>query len=140
MEELFDVIARGLKEGGLGKALGIELVSLDSSGCTLRIAPDDRHLNLLRVIHGGVVAALADTAIGLAFLPARQHRAGLVTPTTTLTVDFVSRVPIGTAELRATARVLRAGKHTGFAEVDVLADGVLVAKALGTVASVPHRG
>ena len=114
----------------------MELVALDASACVLRIALGERHWNLARSVHGGVIAALADTAIGLAFVPGLGARGGLVTPTVSVAVDFLERVPAGAAELRTTARVLRAGKRLGFGEADVHADGRLVARAHGTVAMV----
>ncbi len=139
MDDALEVIGRAFGQAGLHAALGMELVSLDANGCRVRVLLDERHLNLARSVHGGVVASLVDTAIGLAFVPTLVPPAGMATPTTSLTVELVAPIRAGARELVATARVIRAGKHTGFGEAEVVCDGALVAKALGTVAMVPFR-
>ena len=137
-EELVEILAREIPRNGLTGALGFELVSLDENGCTLRMTVSERHLNLKRVVHGGALAALCDAALGLAFVPIVRVR-GMVTATSSLTVEFIAKVPAETPELRASGRVLRAGTSTGFGEAEVYAADKLVAKALGTVAMVPFE-
>ena len=76
--------------------------------------------------HGGILAALID----LAGHAAIAVKLGKPTPTIDLRIDYLRPAP--GVELEARARVLRAGRAIGRADVDVLADGVLVAVGRGT--------
>jgi len=140
MKELLELLRRELPRVGFYGAIGMDLVSLDESSCVLRTAVADRHLNLSRLVHGGVLFALADSALGLAFLPHLAARGGVATPTMSISIEFLEKVDHDAKELRATARMLRIGRSAGFAEAEVHADGKLAAKAIGTVAIVPFKG
>jgi len=76
--------------------------------------------------HGGVIASLID----LAGHAAVAVKVGKPTPTIDLRIDYLRPAPGVTLEARA--RVLRAGRAIARADVDVLADGVLVAVGRGT--------
>jgi uncharacterized protein (TIGR00369 family) len=76
--------------------------------------------------HGGVIASLID----LAGHAAVAVKVGKPTPTIDLRIDYLRPAPGVTLEARA--RVLRAGRAVARADVDVLADGVLVAVGRGT--------
>jgi uncharacterized protein (TIGR00369 family) len=76
--------------------------------------------------HGGILAALID----LAGHAAVAVRIGKPAPTIDLRIDYLRPAP--GVELEARARVLRAGRLIGRADVDVFADGVLVAVGRGT--------
>ncbi|HVL77082.1 MAG TPA: PaaI family thioesterase [Noviherbaspirillum sp.] len=76
--------------------------------------------------HGGVIASLID----LAGHAAVAVKVGKPTPTVDLRIDYLRPAPGVTLEARA--RVLRAGRAIARADIDVLADGVLVAVGRGT--------
>jgi uncharacterized protein (TIGR00369 family) len=76
--------------------------------------------------HGGVLAALID----LAGHAAVAVRIGKPAPTIDLRIDYLRPAP--GVELEARARVLRAGRAIGRADVDVFANGVLVAVGRGS--------
>jgi uncharacterized protein (TIGR00369 family) len=91
------------------------------------------HCNSRGFVHGGVIAALADNAMGLAFHAARslapgagEANAGAVTMT--LTIDYLATAKIGDW-LQITPRVLRAGGATGFVDALVTGEDQLVARA-----------
>lgn len=72
--------------------------------------------------HGGVVAALIDTAGDFALIAIT----GKAPPTVNFRVDYL-RPAVG-SRLTATARIRKAGRQVGFVDVDVLdPDGRLVA-------------
>jgi acyl-CoA thioesterase len=48
------------------RALGIELIAHDDGNATTRLRVEPRHTNGHRVVHGGIVFALADTAFAAA--------------------------------------------------------------------------
>ena len=90
------------------------------------------HCNGRGFVHGGVIAALADNAMGLSFVTARTAALGAEQAasavTMNLSVDFIASAQIG-AWLQVTPRVLRAGGTSGFVDALVTADGAPVARA-----------
>jgi uncharacterized protein (TIGR00369 family) len=87
------------------------------------------HCNSRGLLHGGVIAALADNAMGLSCGSSLPSVQGLVT--VSLTVDYVGAAKIG-QWLQIEPRVLRTGKSMGFADALVTADGTVVARASAT--------
>lgn len=106
--------------------MGFRLVAWSPDGATVEADVGGHLANPAGVLHGGVLAGLADSAMGLTTL-------GLVAPgqsttNTDLQVRFLRPTTAGT--LRATARVLRQGRRTMTLECDVTDEqGHLVAKA-----------
>jgi uncharacterized protein (TIGR00369 family) len=76
--------------------------------------------------HGGILASLID----LAGHAAVAVKIGKPAPTIDLRIDYLRAAP--GVELEARARVLRAGRAVARADVEVWADGVLVAVGRGT--------
>jgi uncharacterized protein (TIGR00369 family) len=109
--------------------LGIRTVEASEGRVRLAIETTESQKNLQGTIHGGVVATLADTAMGLAVRtaiePGRPHA------TIELTVHFVR--PAAPGRIEAVGTVVRAGSQIAFADADVTApDGTLLARASGT--------
>jgi uncharacterized protein (TIGR00369 family) len=97
----------------------------------LRAAPP--HANSRGFVHGGLISALADNAMGLSCGLFLADIAGLVT--VSLSVDFVSTARIGQwVEFRPT--VIKTGKTLSFAQALVLADDKVCARANATFQSV----
>ena len=98
----------------------------------LRIAP--AHCNSRGFLHGGVIAALADNAMGLSY-GAMLRRDGATVAgglvTLTLTLDYVTSGRTG-AWLEIRPRVIKAGRSIGFVDALVLADDVVLARASAT--------
>lgn len=95
-------------------------VALDVSG---------HHLNLVGSLHGGMIATVADTAMGLAVRTALPE--GSAPVTAQMEVRFVAPVRGGTVLGRG--RVVRTGRRAAFAEADVVdGSGELVARASAT--------
>jgi uncharacterized protein (TIGR00369 family) len=91
----------------------------------------DLHKQIHRVVHGGVLATLADTAGGVAAFLAAPAHARVVT--VEMKMNFLEAVEHG--EVRADARVIRQGKHFSVVDCDVTdSDRRLVGKALMTFA------
>lgn len=110
--------------------LGIEAVEASEGRVRLALDASEDQRNLLGTIHGGVVASLADTAMGLAVRtaiePGRPH----------VTIEMSVRYlrPVAPGRIEAVGTVIRAGSQIAFAEAEVVADGVAVARAAGTYA------
>lgn len=101
---------------------------------TMRIG--DQHRQIHGVVHGGVMAALVDTAGGLATYMALPR--GTRTATIELKINYLEGVESGI--VRADARVVRMGRHIAVVDCDVHDHhGRLVAKALMTFFVGPFR-
>lgn len=89
----------------------------------------EAHCNSRGFLHGGVIAALADNAMGLSCGSSLASVQGLLT--VSLTIDYVGAAKTG-QWLQVEPRVLRTGKSMGFADALVTADGAVIARASAT--------
>lgn len=99
-----------------------KIESVVQIGLVIRAA----HCNSRGLPHGGVIAALADNAMGLSCGAALPSTGGLVT--VSLGVDYVGSAKLG-QWLQVEPRVLRVGGSLAFADALVTADGSIVARA-----------
>ena len=106
----------------------------DSTELGLVIA--EAHCNGRGFLHGGVIAALSDNAMGLSYVQLAQRNSddtasafGAVT--VGLSVDYLSSARIG-QWLQIAPRVLRAGNSLGFVDAVVTCDGSVVARCNAT--------
>jgi uncharacterized protein (TIGR00369 family) len=89
----------------------------------------EAHANGRGFVHGGLISALADNAMGLSCAETRGDNASLVT--VSLALDFLGAAQLGQwVEIRPA--VNRTGATLCFAEALVTADGALCAKAHAT--------
>jgi uncharacterized protein (TIGR00369 family) len=96
---------------------------------------DRAHFNPFDVLHGGVVMALMDSAMGHA-VARFIHADGRFNAAAQMNVNFISAVKSGT--LRARANVVRVGKRLAVVEARAETDdGTLVATATATHALLP---
>lgn len=87
----------------------------------------EAHCNSRGLLHGGVIAALADNAMGLSCVEAMTERPrGLVT--VSLGLDYVGAARLG-QWLQVEPRVLKVGGSLAFADALVTADGATIARA-----------
>jgi uncharacterized protein (TIGR00369 family) len=89
----------------------------------------EAHCNSRGFLHGGVIAALADNAMGLSCGKSLRSAEGLVT--ISLNVDYAGTGRAG-QWLQIEPRVLRTGRSMAFADALVTADGQIVARASAT--------
>lgn len=125
-----------LKESHATEMLGFALDRVDSGRAVLRLDVRRRHKQLHGVVHGGILAAMADTAAAIAsytMLPKGTELA-----TVELSINYLEAVPRG--RVKADARVLRVGRNFVVAECEIRTEhGSLAAKALLTFgAAVGH--
>jgi acyl-coenzyme A thioesterase PaaI-like protein len=91
------------------------------------------HANSRGLIHGGLISALADNAMGLTCGQHLAEISGLVT--VSLSIDFVGSAKIGQwIEIRP--ELIKAGKSLCFARALVMADDSICARASGVFMSV----
>ena len=89
----------------------------------LWLAP--QHCNARGMVHGGVIAALADNAMGLTYAGAIDATGGVVT--VNLTIDYVAAGKVG-EWLQVWPRLIRNGKSMGFVDALVTAQDAVVAR------------
>jgi acyl-CoA thioesterase len=112
--------------------LGLETVETGEGTATVEMTPTEDMTNHSGFVHGGMISTLADSAMGRSV---RTLKPGVVRAMSfDLKLSFVTAAKIG-EKLRATARVIHAGRRTVVAECSIEApDGKLVATASGTFA------
>jgi uncharacterized protein (TIGR00369 family) len=89
----------------------------------------EAHCNSRGFLHGGVIAALSDNAMGLSCGKSLHSSEGLAT--ISLNVDYVGTARTG-QWLQIEPRVLRTGRSMAFADAVVTANGQIVARASAT--------
>jgi uncharacterized protein (TIGR00369 family) len=108
---------------------GMRVLRVDTGEVDVAMDVGADRLNLRGLLHGGMIATLADTASGLAIRSALD--AGLAHATVQLDVQFLR--PGGPGTIAGRGRAIRVGRSIAFAEADVVdADGALLARATAT--------
>jgi uncharacterized protein (TIGR00369 family) len=94
------------------------------------------HTNGRGLIHGGLIAALADNAMGYSCAQTIGSSSTLVT--ISLAVDFIGTAEIG-QWLAIESEVIRTGSTICFAQSLIKADDIVIARANATFRVVPKR-
>ena len=94
------------------------------------------HTNGRGLIHGGLIAALADNAMGYSCAQATGWATSFVT--VSLTVDFAGSAEIG-QWCSIESDVIKSGKTICFAQCLIKADDAVIARASGTFRVVPKK-
>jgi uncharacterized protein (TIGR00369 family) len=97
---------------------------------------DKPHTNGRGLIHGGLIAALADNAMGYSCAQAKGWSTSLVT--INLSVDFIGTAQIG-QWLAIESDVIKTGTTICFAQSLIKADDAVIARANGTFRVVPKK-
>jgi len=127
-----DCIRRNHNPLPLGVLLGFQLTAASPGHATIEASIAAQHDNSMGRTHGGVICAIADSAMGIAHACALVD--GRVSLSVELKVSFVAPARLG--RLCAEARVIRQGRRIAFLECAVINElGELVAKATGTYIS-----
>ncbi len=122
-------LAKRLRQSNTAKQFGFELQAAEPGRAVVRMRVAAKHKQVHGVVHGGILASLADTAGGLATYLVVPRGTRLAT--LEMKINFLEPVDRGTAT--AEARVLRRGNNFAVVDCDVRdATGQLVAKALMT--------
>ncbi len=116
---------------------GIELVEASPGHAEVALEAGPEHVNLQGLIHGGMLATLADTAMGLAVRTVlgsgRRH------VTVQLSMEFLA--PGKQGRIVARGRTVKVGRQLGFAEADVVdGRGQVLARARSTLSVTPAKG
>jgi uncharacterized protein (TIGR00369 family) len=116
---------------------GVELVSVGGGRGELAMQLQDHHFNPQGIVHGGIISAMADTAIGLALRS--RLPAGMTHRTAQLNVHFLAK---GEGDrLVGRGRAVHLGRRMGYGEAEVLdGTGRVLARATATFIVLPAPG
>ena len=111
------------------QAMGMSLVELEEGRALLRVAIQPTHLNADGIVHGGVLPAIADGAMGNALRT--LHGAAAQVLTAEIHLHYLR--PVRGGSLLAEGRVVQSGRRLSFAEVELRdeSNGKLVARGSG---------
>ena len=109
--------------------LGIHVLRYHSDGLTVECTVRDQLLNSAGVLHGGVLATVADAAVGIAL--ARHFGGRRAMTTIEMKINYLR--PVAEGKVHARARLVKVGANICVGRVDVKnATGKIVAAALVT--------
>ena len=128
-QRVTELVRQRMKESKATELLGFDVESVHNGRAIFRLDVRPTHKQIHGVVHGGILAALADTAAAIAAYTAVPR--GIELATLELKINYLEPVPGGT--VKAEARVLRAGRNFIVTECDIFNEtGSLAAKALLT--------
>jgi len=112
--------------------LGLVDVAQEEGVAVVQMTPTDEMANSVGFVHGGMISALADSAMGRSL---RTIKPGVTRSMSfDLKLSFINAAKVGET-LRATGRVVHAGRRTAVTECRIQGPGGrLVATASGTFA------
>lgn len=112
--------------------IGADLTSIAPGRITVGLPLAQQHQQQRGFAHGGLVATLADLAMGFAAVTLVPDKYGVVTAE--LKISYLH--PGVGQQLKTVGWVLKAGRRLHFCEAEVWCDELLIAKASATMAVV----
>ena len=124
-----ELVRQRMKESQSSELLGFDVESVHDGRAVFRLDVHPRHKQIHGVVHGGILAALADTTGAIAAYTTVPP--GVELATLELKINYLEPVSGGT--VKAEANVLRAGRNFVVAECEIYNEsGSLAAKAIMT--------
>ena len=125
-----ELVRQRMKESKSTELFGFDVERVHDGRAVFRLDVRPSHKQIHNVVHGGIIAALADTTAAIAAYTAVPR--GVELATLELKINYLEPVSGGT--IKADARVLRLGQTTSVVDCEVTdQDRRLVAKALMTL-------
>lgn len=94
------------------------------------------HINLYGSLHGGVLAFLAETSMGLSCSESEEEYASMTT--VSLSIDVISAASVDDW-LESKIKVLKSGRRMRFAQSLILAKGAAIARASAVYSPAANR-
>jgi uncharacterized protein (TIGR00369 family) len=124
-----ELVRERMKESQVITHLGFDVEKVEKGRAVFLLDVREHHKQIHGVVHGGILAALADTTAAIAAYSVVPK--GTEIATVELKINYLEPVPGG--RIKADARVLRAGRNFVVAECEIWnEDNSLAAKALLT--------
>ncbi|MBD8506948.1 PaaI family thioesterase [Hoyosella sp. G463] len=124
---------RALAEGALdhspsARTLGFRVVDAGHGTTTIRLVPAEYHYNAVGTVHGGILTAILDSAMGFAISTTLPEQTGYTT--LDLNTQFLRPVSIRTGPIEAVGSVVHIGRATATARGEIrTSEGKLCATA-----------
>lgn len=119
--------------------LAIEPVEVEPGRTVFELTPAVWHYNALGTVHGGVLATLADNALGASVYSRLPAETGYTTQG--LTISFLRPVTVETGRIRCEGTAVHVGRRTAYATATVTdLNGRLFAHATTTCLIFPADG
>jgi uncharacterized protein (TIGR00369 family) len=124
-----ELVRQRMKESKSSELLGFDVESVHDGRAIFGMDVRPRHKQIHDVVHGGILAALADTTAAIAAYTVVDR--GVELATLELKINYLEPVPGG--RIKADARVLRRGRNFVVTECEIYNEsGSMAAKALLT--------
>ena len=124
-----ELVRRRMRESRATELLGFDVESVQDGRAIFRLDVRPKHKQIHGVVHGGILAALADTTAAIAAYTVIPR--GTELATLELKINYLEPVPGG--RVKADAKVLRSGRNFIVTECDIFNEtGSLAAKSILT--------
>lgn len=111
--------------------LDLKAVSMEKGIAVFSFQPQEFHYNTIGTVHGGVISAIVDSAMGCAIHSTLEAGTGYTT--LELKVNFLKAVTIKSGLLKATGKIIHAGKKTALVEAQLTDEqGTIYAHGVST--------
>jgi len=111
--------------------LDFSVTTIESGNVVFEFTPQEFHYNPIGTVHGGVISAILDSAMGCSvhsLLPA-----GKGYTTLELKVNFLKAITIKTGKLKTIGKVINLGGRTALVEAQLIDDNnIIYAHAVST--------
>ena len=132
-EEIIAKIKEKLHNSSFNVKCGLEIEKVECGKMTLAMKVADDMTNPYGMAHGGALATLMDTCVGVTCLTLGKN-----VVTLNMTTNYLKSAPQG-CTVRATSNIIHNGRTTVVGEVTVVDDaGNLIAKASATFFVIKH--
>lgn len=113
----------------IAELVGFQLTNVEPGRSVILFEAGRRHHNPLGTVHGGILGAVADAAMGVAY--ASTLGEGETFTTVEMKINFLK--PVRSGALTVTGRVVKSGRTLGLTECEIVDEtGSLVAHATST--------
>lgn len=127
-----NLVRQRMKQSHATTTMGFEVASVQRGRAVFWLDVEQRHKQIHDVVHGGILAALADTTAAIAAYTTIPKNAEIAT--LELKINYLE--PVQGGRITAEANVLRTGRNFVVTECEIRdSKGVLAAKALLTFAA-----
>jgi uncharacterized protein (TIGR00369 family) len=137
-ETIWDTdVPMGKDLGSFNDLIGIKVIALAPGRSRVCINIDQRHLNILHIAHGGVIASTLDYAMGLAVGYVAPGKPRQKNVTVSINIQFLMAVHPG--EISVSAKVIGGGQNESFVEAEMTDEnGKIYARAQAVFFRIKH--
>ncbi|HET6153343.1 MAG TPA: PaaI family thioesterase [Marmoricola sp.] len=136
LEVMQMIVAGELPPPGIATLLGMSVVEVGDGSATFELSPDQRMMNPIGSIHGGIAATILDSCMGCAVHTTLPPGWGYTTAQ--LNLHYLRAMQPGMGPVRATGTVIHRGRKQSTAEGRLYAaDGKLIAHGTTTCLVLP---